>query len=112
MTPRPDDDRPDIMDWNIHRTPRSFVARVKSHAAKLGLSMKSWVMGVLQRAMDRDDASRASSDGDELYDADADADDDATDDDAVAPDDTVSPETPRGRRDLPPGGDGGSSTNG
>jgi hypothetical protein len=39
------------MDLNLHYMPRSLVARAKSHAASLGITLKEWVIGLVERAL-------------------------------------------------------------
>jgi len=40
-----------LMDLNLHRMPRSLISRAKSHAAALGLTLKDWVIGLIERAL-------------------------------------------------------------
>ena len=84
------------MDLNLHGMDRSLVQRAKSRAAALGLTLKQWIIGLMEKALKEDQIdSRATLDP-----RSADRPDLASQR-SSAP----NPEMPRGRRDLlPPGG--------
>jgi hypothetical protein len=53
---------PDEMDMNVHYMSRSLVARAKSRAASLGLTLKEWLTGVIERALGVEDKRPVDTD--------------------------------------------------
>jgi hypothetical protein len=49
MTPRPNN--PDEQSVHLHYMPRSLMARARAHAASLGITLKEWIIGLMERAL-------------------------------------------------------------
>jgi hypothetical protein len=77
VTPRPNN--PDEQSVHLHYMPVTLVSRAKVHAASLGITLKDWIIGLMERALGTDHAPKIDRS------------------DTVV---TKAPEQPAGRRDL------------
>lgn len=53
MGPRLHDD--DRMDLNVHGVDRSLIRRARAHAMSLGLTLKAWLLGLIEFNLDASD---------------------------------------------------------
>ena len=49
MTPRPNNS--DEQSVHLHYMPRSLMTRARAHAASLGITLKEWIIGLMERAL-------------------------------------------------------------